>query len=153
MLGRKDKPDFYSGIPWVHIEPEQARALPQGKLNLILYMISLYFIATALLKFGFVVSIGAGLGVALFNSVWPFLTGLGLLFRVPWSIVMAIGSATLTVWSLIRGPQVGIVEGSTLVPMFETIINIGILFYLVEGDRPNLIYRHRYRKYSVEDGQ
>ena len=29
-------------------------------------------------------------------------------------------------------------------------IGIGIVFYMVEGDRPNLIYRHRYRSYRAE---
>lgn len=150
MASRKQKTDFYSGIPWVHVTPEQARALPQGKLNLFLYAICIYFLCVAALKFGFILSVGAGLGVALLNSIWPFLTGLGLLFRVPWAIIMAVVSASLTVWFLVRGPQIAGTDGASLVPMCETIFNVGILFYLVEADRPNLIYRHRYRKYSVE---
>ncbi len=153
MPKRTERPEFYSGIPWVYVTPHQARALPQGKLNAILYLICVYFIGIAILKFGLVLSVGAGLGVALLNSIWPFLTGLGLLFRVPWSIIMAVVSAGLTVWTLVRGTQAGLPSDTNLIPLFETMINVGILFYLIDADRPNFIYRHRYRKYSVEDPQ
>lgn len=153
MAGRNERPEFYSGIPWVHITPQQARALPKGKLNLTLGAIGLYFIAIGVFKFSLIMSVGAGFGTAALNGFWPVLTGLGLLMRVPWSVIMALVSTTLTVWFLLRGTQVGVADGFALIPMFETIINVGILFYLVEADRPNLIYRHRYRKYSVEDGE
>ncbi len=152
MARRGERPEFYSGIPWVQVTPQQARGLPQGKLNTALYVIGLYFIGIGLFKFGVVLSVGAGFGTAVLNGVWPVLTGIGLLMRVPWSIIMAMVSATLTVWFLIRGTQVGVADGNSLIPMIETLINVGILFYLVEGERPNLIYRHRYRKYSVEQG-
>ena len=36
--------------------------------------------------------------------------------------------------------------------LIADIANVGILFYLIDGDRPNLIYRHRYRKYSAVTG-
>ena len=153
MANGKERPEFYSGIPWVHVTPEQARNLPQGTLNAPLIAISLYFLLIGMFKFGLLFSNGAGVGVALLNGAWPFLTGVGLALRVPWSIVMALISSTLTVWALVRGSQAGVVDGARLYPLFETIINVGILFYLVDGDRPNLIYRHRFRKYSIEDDQ
>ena len=39
----------------------------------------------------------------------------------------------------------------SVIYLFETIANVGILFYLIDGDRPNLIYRHRYRQYSAKE--
>ena len=107
------------------------------------------FIFIGLLKFGIVIWYGFGVFIALLNAIWPLLTGLGLAFRVPWSLVMASMSAGLTIYALIRGLGG---DGDLLV-LFESIANVGILFYLLEGDRPNFIYRHRYRKYSVEPGQ
>ena len=146
MSEPKHQNDAYTGIPWVYIDPDQARALPQGKLGLVLWLIVVYFVAIAVLKFGWVISLGAGLGIAVLNSIWPLLAGAGLALRSPWSMVMAMIASAVTVLALARG----LGEGSSLINLLETILNIGILFYLIDGDRPNLIYRHRYRKYSVE---
>ena len=149
MNDYETKPDFYSGVPWVYVPPEQARAHPKGKLNLILALIAGYFIAIGVLKFGLALSYGTGLPTAILNGIWPLLTGIGLAMRVPWSILMACVSAGLTVYALLRGFG----EAGSLVILLETIANVGILFYLIDGDRPNFVYRHRYRKYSVEAGQ
>jgi len=151
MARRKFRPDFYSGVPWVYVTPEQARSLPQGKLNLTLYLISLYFVVIGLVKFYLVLSIGAGFLSALLNGLWPLLTGLGLLCRVPWSIIMAVGAGTLTGWFLVRGAISVDAGQAELFVLFDVIINVGIVFYLVDADRPNLIYRHRFRKYSYQD--
>ncbi len=145
MSDKQQRGDFYTGIPWVYVTGDQARNHPKGHLNLILWAVVAYFLGIAALKFGWVISAGGGIGIALLNSIWPFLTGLGLAFRVPWAVIMASVAAGLTVWALLRGFGDG-----SLGPLAETIANVGILFYLIDGDRPNLIYRHRYRKYSVE---
>ncbi len=149
MSKNNERMEFYSGIPWVNITPEQARDHPKGQLNWILWLIVAYFIGIAALKFVWILNLGGGLGLATLNSIWPFLAGLGLAFRVPWSIVMAMISAGLTVYALVRG----LGNDGTLVTLLETLANVGILFYLMDGDRPNLIYRHRFRKYSVEGGR
>ena len=149
MSNNETKPDFYSGIPWVYVAAGQARAHPGGKLNLILWIIAVYFIAIGVVKFGVMISIGAGVGMTVLNGIWPFLTGLGLALRIPWAVLMACVSAGLTVYALLRG----IGEDGSIVILLETVANTGILFYLIDGDRPNFIYRHRYRKYSVERGQ
>lgn len=145
-MTKPDRGDFYSGIPWVNVTPQQAHSHPKGRLNLLLWAIAGYFIAIGVLKFGLALNYGAGFGIAALNGVWPMLTGLGLALRVPWAVIMAMISAALTVYALVRGLGG---DGSIIV-LLETLINVGILFYLVDGDRPNLIYRHRYRKYSVD---
>lgn len=146
MSQNQSKPDFYSGIPWVYVTGEQARSLQKGRLNLTLWVIVGYFIAVAALGFWLVLTFDAGLGTALLYGVLPLLTGLGLAFRMPWSIVLAMIVTGLSAYALIRG-----LGGNSILALVQTIANIGILFYLVDGDRPNLIYRHRYRKYSVQD--
>lgn len=138
--------DFYSGLPWINITAEQARGHPQGQLGAVLWLIAIYFTFIGVLKFVLVLSFGAGIGTALLNGIWPVLTGLGLAFRVPWAVIMAAVSAGLTVYALVRG----LGGDGSVVTLFETLINVGILIYLVEGDRPNLIYRHRFRKYSAD---
>jgi hypothetical protein len=145
-MSNNKRGDFYSGLPWEHVTRAQAHGLPMGKLGIILWVIVAYFISIGLLKFYLTLSFGAGVSVAVLNSIWPILTGLGLALRVPWAIIMAMISAALTVYALVRGLGG---DGSVIV-LAEMIINVGVLFYLVEGDRPNLIYRHRYRKYSAD---
>lgn len=147
MSQKQSKPDFYTGIPWVYITGEQARSLPRGQLNLTLWLIVGYFILNAAIGVALVLTFDAGLGTALLYGILPLLTGLGLAFRVPWSVVLAMVATGLSAYALIRG-----LGGNGILALLQTIANIGILFYLVDGDRPNLIYRHRYRKYSVEDG-
>lgn len=148
MTDKPTKADFYSGIPWVYVTQQQAHAHPKGKLGAVLWLIVAYFIAIAGLKFYLSISVGAGIGFAILTGLWPLLTGLGLALRVPWAIIMAVVSAGLTVYALLRGFS----GDGSVITLFETIASIGILFYLIDGDRPNLVYRHRYRKYSVLRG-
>ncbi len=147
MTKKKKRGDFYSGIPWVSVSPEQARAHPKGALGPLLWAIVVYFVAIAALKFYLSISYGAGPTIAILNSVWPLLVGLGLAIRAPWAVIMAMISAALTVYALVRG----LGGDGSLITLFETLANVGILFYLIDADRPNLIYRHRYRQYSAVD--
>lgn len=145
MTRNKQRRDFYSGIPWVDVTPEQARAHPKGQLGLLLWAIVAYFLFIAVIKTYLALSFGAGFGIAVLNAIWPFLAGIGLALRVPWSVFMAVVSAGLTAYALLRGFG----TNASVIYLFETIANVGILFYLIDGDRPNLIYRHRYRQYSA----
>jgi hypothetical protein len=147
MTDKKKRGDFYSGIPWVSVSPDLARAHPKGALNPLLWAIVVYFIAIAVLKFYLSLSYSAGLTIAFLNSVWPLLVGLGLAIRAPWAIIMAMISTGLTVYALVNG----LGSDGNFITLFETLANVGILFYLIDADRPNLIYRHRYRQYSVVD--
>jgi len=146
MSDRKQPRSYYSDIPWVDVTPEQARVLSKGTLGPVLWLISLYFLGVAVLNFVLVVQSGGGLMAAVLSSIWPFLAGLGLVLRVPWSIVMAMIASGITVFFLVTSMGLG-----DVFLLVETLINVGVLFYLVDADRPNLIYRHRFRKYSVED--
>lgn len=175
MSEQKRPRDFYSGIPWVSVTPEQARAHPKGKPGVILWIIAIYFLFVGGWKFWFALDLGAGFGIAVLNGIWPFLAGVGLLMRVPWSVFMAIVSAAVTIWALLRSTRatatlynsaeqftnVGMTglfgietygDAFFLVLLVEMILHVFILFHLMDGDRPNLIYRHRYRKYSVDQG-
>lgn len=169
----KERRDFYTRIPWINVTPEQARAHPKGKPGLVLWLIGLYFIFAGVWKFYAAWEFGLGFGLVILSGIWPLLTGIGLLMRVPWSVFMAIVSAGLTIWALFRSTRataqlynstqsaidIGFLHGVMgiesygdaffVVLLVELIIQIAILFYLMDGDRPNLIYRHRYRQYSA----
>lgn len=176
MKKDKQRIEFYAGVPWVNITPEQARAHPKGKPGVVLWAIALYFIVTGLWKFYAAWDFGLAGWLVVLAGIWPFLAGVGLLMRVPWSVFMAIVSAGVTVWALFRSSrataelynsveaatQIGFLhavfgidsytDGFFVILLIELLIHVGILFYLMDGDRPNLIYRHRYRQYSAKDG-
>ncbi|WP_377506758.1 hypothetical protein [Octadecabacter sp. R77987] len=145
MTDNNERPDAYSGIPWVNVTPQQARALPQGNLGLILYLIIAYLIVTGLFKLWAFSAAGYPLGVIVLGAALPILTGLGLWARMPWAIIVAIIMAGFTLYAFAR--NVG--TDPSFLLLADALVAVGMIFYLVEGDRPNLIYRHRYRKYSA----
>ncbi len=150
MTDRYEKQDHYTGIPWVSVTPQEVRGHPKGQLTPLLWLIGLFFIGSALLKIWLLAQGGLGLGGAVLSGLFPLLTGIGLLMRAPWALILAVLSAGFSLFGLVRGFG----TDTSLIYLGETIIMAGILFYLMDGDRPNFIYRHRYRKYSVlKDGE
>ncbi|PWG16634.1 hypothetical protein [Salibaculum griseiflavum] len=141
-------PGAYSGIPWVHVEPEVARAHPKGQLTFALRVIAGYLVVIGLFKLWVFWGAGYAPGVILLGGLLPVLAGLGLWARMPWAVVVTLVMAGFNLYAFVR--NVGADPGLLL--LFDGIVSVGIIFYLVEGDRPNFIYRHRYRKYSVLDG-
>lgn len=145
MSEKEERPDAYSGIPWVYVSKEEVWGHPKGRLSLILWAVALYFIISAVAKVVIYTGAGLGLGLAVVSGLFPFLTGVGLILRVPWAIMLAIISASISLFSLMRGMG----EGAGIYYLAEALIQAGIVFHLMDGDRPNFVYRHRYRKYSV----
>lgn len=144
-MSSDEKQDIYSGIPWVYVTPEQARNHPKGQLTAILWIIGGYLVLIGLIKFYVFWASGFALGVVLIGGLLPFLAGAGLLLRMPWAVVATLIMAGFNLYAFVRnvGPD------STALFLLDALISVGIIFYLAEGDRPNFIYRHRYRKYSV----
>lgn len=146
-MTEQEKPDAYSGVPWVHVDPQVARAHPKGRLTPALHVISVYLVLVGLLKLWLFAGAGYAPGVILLGGLLPVLAGVGLWLRLPWAVVVALVMAGFNLYAFVR--NVG--ANPDVLLLFDGIVSVGIIFYLVEGDRPNLIYRHRYRKYSVLD--
>lgn len=145
--GPDQKGDYYSGIPWVYVDPAQARAHPKGQLTPVLFVIGLYLVGIGLWKAYVFADAGYALGVVILGGILPVLAGAGLLLRMPWAIVVTIVMAGFTLYSFARNLRA---DPDPLL-LVDALVAVGVIFYLVEGERPNFIYRHRYRKYSVED--
>ena len=145
--GPDQKSDYYSGIPWVYVDPAQARAHPKGQLTWVLTAIGGYLVLTGLWKAWVFADAGYAWGVVILGGILPLLAGAGLLLRMPWAIVVTIVMAGFTLYAFVRNLR----ADPDLFLLVDALIAVGIIFYLIEGDRPNFIYRHRYRKYSVED--
>lgn len=143
------KMDKNTGAQWVHVTPEMARAHPQGRLNALLWVIVAAFAALGAIKVYLSLTYG-GTGL-LVGGVVELLTALMLAIRAPWGVWLAGAQLLVSVFGLVTG---GVLKELALT---ETEIGLAILayfvflvlalFYLVEGERPNLIYRHRFRSY------
>ena len=145
MTDNNQRPDAYSGIPWVNVTPTQARAHPKGQLGVILYVIIAYLVLSGLFKLWAFGTAGYPIGVIALGATLPLVTGLGLWARMPWAIVVAIIMAGFTLYAFARN----IGANPDFLLLADALVAVGMIFYLIEGDRPNLIYRHRYRKYSA----
>jgi hypothetical protein len=144
MKRRFEERDVYSGLSWVYVEPNVVREHPKGKLNPILWAIVLFLVGSGILKLVVFLNAGAAPSMALLSGLLPVLTGLGLALRVPFALVIAIIMAGITLYS--TAGAMG--SDQSIWFLFDSLVAAGIIFYLLDGDRPNFIYRHRYRKYS-----
>lgn len=153
-----------TGVAWVQVSREAAHAHPKGKLNWLMGLIILYFLAVGALKFWQVLSFGGGLGFALAVGALPFITGLLLWAKAALARVLVIVTGVLTLLFAVSGSfgivttDVGGLEavGGTMgavSTLLEVVIVLAITIYMWEGDRPNLIYANRFRSYKdAEEG-
>lgn len=147
---RDERADKMTGIPWVYVGRAAAHAHPKGQLGPVEWAIAVFMILAGLGKIWAYLADGTGLLPALGIAIWPVLAGIGLIARVPWALVMTVVSAGITLLLMFRGLKGGMAgDAVAWIYLVEMLIFTGIIFYLMDGERPNLIYRHRYRKYSV----
>ncbi|MEM6727247.1 MAG: hypothetical protein AAF618_01990 [Pseudomonadota bacterium] len=141
------------GRHWVYVTPNEAFAHPKGRPGLSIYLMALWFAGIGAFEAAVNLNFGA------FGPVQALFTGLlllcafGLVFRAPWSYVLAILLAVRETFGFVQLIGGGAFEVPPLLAVYgvtNAIIGIGIIFYMVEGDRPNFIYRHRYRSYRAE---
>jgi len=153
MTERTEKTDPYSRIPWVYVSRAEAHAHPKGQLGPVLYAICGFLILTGALKTVVFFMAGEPLWSVAISGVLPVFAGLGLYARMPFALVLTILMAGLTLFLAILGMRAlaepGVTEIERVIPLIDAVIAAAICFHLMDGDRPNLIYRHRYRKYSV----
>ena len=141
------------GRHWVYLTAQEAHGHPKGGPGPVEYGMALWFSLIA--AFEAVVNIGYGQ----FGPVQLVFTGLmllcavGLIIRAPWALVLAVLLAVRGMFGFVQLIGGGAFEVPPVLALYgvvNAIIGIGIVFYLIEGDRPNLIYRHRYRSYRAE---
>jgi hypothetical protein len=85
-----------------------------------------------------------------------FLTGAGLVLRsrqaylaalfVPMIFLIRFFSQASGYGGLLSGPAL-------YYDLCNALVVVGVCFYLFEGDRPNFIFRRRYRSYRAESAQ
>ncbi|MGR3433672.1 MAG: hypothetical protein ACU0CO_02085 [Shimia sp.] len=138
------------GRHWVHVGRARALAHPKGRPGLLLLAIAAWFAAIG----AFEVSVGLrnGLWLEVALGTLTALTGLGLALRVPWAWVLGIVLPTRQIFGFMSlvgaGTDAPVI--ATVYGVVNAIVGVGVIFHLLEGDRPNLIYRHRFRSYRAE---
>ncbi|WP_137699931.1 hypothetical protein [Marimonas lutisalis] len=151
---RATAPNRETGMSWVTVSREEAHAHPKGQLNWLIYLIIVYFAVVAGLKAWVVTQFGGGALLMLGASVLPLLTAGLLWLRAALARVLVVASGILTVFQTMNSGFRGLAElgmGSALYGLAEIVIILVITIYMWEGERPNLIYANRYRRYEGTD--
>lgn len=143
------KMDKNTGAQWVHVTPEMARAHPQGRLNALLWGIVAVFAALGAVKVYLFLTFGGTLLLSI--GLVELLTALMLGLRAPWGVWLAGAQLLMSVFGLVTGGTFADLQMAGSAVAIATLAYFVFaaltLFYLIEGERPNLIYRHRFRSY------
>ncbi len=134
--------DVVTGARWVYVSREMARGHPKGGLSLPIYAIVLMLVGSAAIWFYEFVSYGFELG-ALLLSLVPMLAALGLMLQSPVAVTLVVIMFAMTAYNLITG-----IEFLNALGLLQLIALGSAVGYLLEGARPNLIYKHRYRSFK-----
>lgn len=141
---RVGKPDNATDARWIYVTPEMALAHPKGRLGPLLWALVAFNLLMGVVRVYQGVTITP---LALIFGVVNLTVALLLSIRSPWALpavfVQVIGGI-LAAFFIVLGPVDVVIRAA---------LGIGLLVYLVDGDRPNLIYRHRFRAYSDLEGQ
>lgn len=142
-------PDM-AGRYWVQLTPDMARAHPKGRPGVVLYMIAAWFLVLGVMQ-SFVLGGLFGLIVTLIYALLALMLAIG----APWARVIAIVFCIMGMGApagiLFAGPDGGALLAEMFVMLAIVLFNVFIIFHLFDGERPNLVYSHRYRSYRAED--
>lgn len=151
----------WSGPPWQYVGRDRAAAHPKGRPGLALYLVALWLVVIAVLNLGAFL-IFPVVAVPLWFAAFGALALLGavlIALGAPpgWLIAVAIAIREIAVFVLylssasrlqiLLNETLGI-AGGQYAALALVVTSTAALLYLLWGDRPNLVYRHRYRKYS-----
>lgn len=139
--------DPETGIPWITVPQQTAHDHPKGQIGGPLLVVLAYLLLGGGFKLWIHLSTGAGIGALVLGGALPVIAGLLMAQRQGWGYWLAVLSCG---YVFFHGIQY---VGGHLIWLVDMIGAAATLFYLFDGDRPNLIYRHRYRQYSVVEGK
>ncbi|MFY0633068.1 MAG: hypothetical protein JXQ91_04605 [Vannielia sp.] len=134
--------DPVSGQRWVHVSRQMALGHPKGRLGLALYAVVLAFAALGAFRLALWSQLG-GLWY-LVEALLALLAGLALFFRLPPGAWLGLTVCALVLVDFAKGNMV-------VWSLAEAVVAVVIGFYLLTGERVNLIYRHRYLAEDEED--
>lgn len=136
--------DPTTGAQWVYVSQTMARAHPKGRLGPALWAIVAFFAAEAGMKTYIAFAYDAP--ILLIGSGLQLLTALLLAIRAPWALVVALVQLGISIFGVVTDFSNTEIE-KDFMSLIGLLVSCGAAFYLFEGDRPNLIYRHRFRSF------
>ena len=144
-----------NGYQWVHVPRAAAHAHPKGRPGIVLWLIAAWFAASGGLEVALVAAAGTPWWSGVLG-VLSFATGVGLILRVPWAYVLAVLLPARFVVGFVLALGGGAQEltqaaqADQVFVLVQAVIAVAVTFHLLEGERPNLIYRLRFRSYAAE---
>ncbi|WP_208352046.1 hypothetical protein [Pseudaestuariivita rosea] len=133
--------DKETGGRWVEVTPAMAHAHPKGKPGIAIWLIVAWFGTTAILQITMLL-IGTLPIFLIFLPIINALTAVALASRAPAAVWLTMIAGGLQVLLMMMA--------ASPITVFTAAITLLIIFYILDGDRPNLIYRHRYRSFRKD---
>ncbi|MEM1429981.1 MAG: hypothetical protein AAGG09_11030 [Pseudomonadota bacterium] len=144
-----------NGYQWVHVPRDAAHAHPKGRPGLVLWAIAAWFAASGGLEVALVLAAGTPWWSGALGML-SLAAGVGLILRVPWAYVLAVLLPARFVVGFVMALGGGAqdlsqaAQADQLFVLAQAVIAVAVTFHLLEGERPNLIYRLRFRSYAAE---
>ena len=143
------QPDSF-GRHWVYVSEAQVRGHKKGKFEPLIWTICLWFVCVG----GLEIILGSSTSLPrLCYGFAMFAVGVGLVFRNRQAYLVALFIPIILVirfFSQATNYGTIVVSPSQYYDLINALVTVGVCFYMFEGDRPNFIFRRRYRSYRAE---
>jgi hypothetical protein len=143
------RPDSF-GRQWIYVTDSQVRDHPKGHFGVFIWIICLWFACVGGLE---IVLGGLSSMPRLVYGVFVFITAVGLVLRNRLAYLMALFVPMIFLirfFSQATGYGTTTISAAQYYDLFNALIAVAVCFYMFEGDRPNFIFRRRYRSYRAE---
>jgi hypothetical protein len=143
------RPDSF-GRQWIYVTDSQVREHPKGHFGVFIWIICLWFACVG----GLEIVLGSISSMPrLVFGVLVFITSAGLVLRNRLAYLLALFVPMIFLirfFSQATSFGTTIVNPSQYYDLINAMVAVGVCFYMFEGDRPNFIFRRRYRSYRAE---
>ena len=143
------QPDSF-GRHWVYVSEAQVRGHAKGQFGLMIWLICLWFVCVG----GLEIVLGSSTSVPrLAYGLALFATGAGLVVRKRLSYLAALFVPMIFLirfFSQATSYGTATISPAQYYDLINALMTVGLCFYMFEGDRPNFIFRRRYRSYRAE---
>ena len=143
------QPDSF-GRQWIYVTEAEVRSHKKGHFGIVIWMICLWFACVG----GLEIVLGSSSSLPrLVYGVLVFMTGAGLVVRNRLAYLFALFIPIIFLirfFSEATGYGTVMVSPAQYYDLLNALVTVGVCFYMFEGDRPNFIFRRRYRSYRAE---
>ncbi len=143
------QPDSF-GRHWVYVSEAQVRGHVKGHFGLVIWLICLWFVCVG----GLEIVLGSSTSLPrLAYGLALFVTGAGLIVRNRLAYLAALFVPMIFLirfFSQATGYGIVTISPAQYYDLINALVTVGLCFYMFEGDRPNFIFRRRYRSYRAE---